>query len=192
MKKVAYLCLLSLSLFSFSQAIDDDGDRYDKRHRHGDNCLNNVDIDIDDESVTITQLKGKKEVVEITSENKLYINDQLIKTTPGQEALLEDFRWQMIDLTNEAGRLGLEGARIGVEGAKIGIHATGGLFKALLTDYTCEELERDIERKAAQIEKKAEKLEKRAEKLEQLAEDIESTHEEMIDEIPELADLRWF
>jgi hypothetical protein len=155
-------------------------------------CLDNVDISIDDGSVIIYPEDDDDEYVEITEEYKLYINDRRIKTNTRERELLADYHSQVYEIVDEAKRIGWKGAQVGVSGAKLGVKAVVGVFKLILPGYGSDDLERDLEREAAKIEAKAERLEEEAEEIEELADELEDMHYELKRQIHELRRLGWF
>jgi hypothetical protein len=169
--------------------------RNDCRHFRGLNihshyCLEYIDLDYDDGTFILTH-RYADDVVEITEEYELYINDRRIDLNSRQEKLVAEYYHGLEDLTDYAAHIGIEGAKIGIEGAALGIKAIGSLFKLLSSDYDTDDLEREMERESAKIEYKAEKLEHHAEKIELIADDIEDIFAEMEDEIDEIRDLDW-
>ncbi|MCP4568938.1 MAG: YggN family protein [FCB group bacterium] len=149
-------------------------------------------IEFDEGSLIISEDGRRGDEVEITEDYELYINGDLIKTNKEQKQLLKEYYTLVDELVEKAEDIGWEGGKIGIAGAKIGMQALGGVFKMLLTDYTEEEFESDIELKAEELEERAEELEEEAEKLEDIAEEIEDRQIELAEEIPELEDLGWF
>jgi hypothetical protein len=186
-----FLTILTLSLFAFA-SVAPAGHTHRSRtisHSHI-STLDDINIEFDDKTLVMTSEDGD-DVVEITEDYKLYINDKLIKTDQSQEALLKEFYEQTVDLTECAVAIGAEGAKVGLAGAKVGLHAVNGVLKVLFTDYDSDDLERDIEREAAKVEAKAKLLEDKAEKIEDMADDLEDIYDEMEESIPELRDLDW-
>ena len=155
-------------------------------------CLDNVDISIDDGSVIIFPEDDDEEYVEITEDYELYINDRRIKMSTKERELLADYHHQVYEIVEEAKRIGWKGAQVGVSGAKLGVKAVVGVFKLILPGYGSDDLERDLEREAAKIEAKAERLEEEAEEIEELADELEDMHYELKRQIHELERLGWF
>ncbi|MBN2070600.1 MAG: hypothetical protein JW814_04000 [Candidatus Krumholzibacteriota bacterium] len=150
-----------------------------------------ISIDIED-GVMIIECEENDDTIEITDDQKLYINGKLVKTNRSQERLLGDYYDQFEDITEYATEIGIEGAKIGVKGAEIGLKAVANLVKLVLEDYDSDDLERDMDRESDKIERAAKKLEKKAEKLEEVAEDFKKTHRKLRRSIEELDDLHWF
>jgi hypothetical protein len=151
-----------------------------------------VAISIDHGDVLIYEKGNEDECVEITSGNRLYVRDKLVKTDGKQQELTRAFREKAIDIRREAGRIGIEGAKIGVDGAKIGIKAVVGVFKLILPDYDSDDLDREMDEESDNIEAKAEVIEKKAQALEETAKDLERVQKEMKEAIPALGELSWF
>jgi hypothetical protein len=154
--------------------------------------LEDVDFDVRDGSIVITNDRRDREEVEITSDYKLYVNGRLVVTNEEQDELLADYYDLTMAIIERAKKIGLEGAEIGVSGAAIGVQAVGGILKALLTEYEFEDLEYDLEVKAEELEEKAEKLERKADRLEHMADQLADVHDDLRRETPELRELRWF
>jgi len=183
---------LILTLFIAGSAFAYDGRSYSNDIVWGDGFFsNNFEIDIDDGTVIIISHRHGSDVVEITEDYELYINDRHIKTNSDQKQLLGEFHSKTLVMVEEAKEIGLEGAEIGIKGAKIGMKAIGGVFKLFLSEYDAEDLEEELEWEAEQLEAEAEKLEEQAEELEDLAEDLEDLADELVLNIPELDDLDW-
>ena len=185
-------CLLLLAtLPAFGRGNHHDYDIGDCSYIHDNHSFN---VDFDDGTLVIygEGRRGRGDEVEITREYELYINGDHIKTDQAQRALLKSYYHQMEDLIDRAKDIGLEGGKIGIAGAKIGLKAVSGVFKMLLTDYTEEEFEDDIEMESEELEEWAEELEEEAEELEEVAEELDEMQEELAEEIPELDDLGWF
>ena len=81
---------------------------------HRIDCLDNVDIDIDDGSVIISPEYGDDEYVEITEEYKLYVNGRKVRTSTEEREMLAAYHEQVYDIVDEAKRIGWKGAKIGV------------------------------------------------------------------------------
>jgi hypothetical protein len=150
-----------------------------------------LDVDYDDGTLIITKRGYQAATIEITQDYELYIDGRLIKTNAHEKELLGEFYELTLDLVDRAYDIGTEGAEIGIAGAKIGLQALGGLFKAMLSEYEIDDLEKDLELDAEILEERAEILEEQAEDLEDMADELEELAEELIDEIPELEELDW-
>ncbi len=173
--------------------------RYDKKcsdyYYHDDDHLcvfDDWEIELDkDQTLIIRPHHGRGEIV-ITEDYALYINGRHVRTDDEADELIEEFYHGTMEMVDEAIVIGAEAAVIGIAGAGIGIGAIGGTVRMLLTDYTEEEFERDIEREAEKLEREAEKLEDRAEVIEDMSEDLEEVAEDLADRVPELRRLDWF
>jgi len=184
--------ILVILIFTIGSAMAFDERDHRKYITLDDGCLmNNFDLDIDDGTIIINSHGRYSDVVEITDEYELYINDRHIKTDAEQKALLGEFHSKTMDLIEEAKVIGLEGAEIGLKGAKLGMHAVGGVFRLLLPDFDTDDLEDELEREAEKLEAQAEELEIQAEELEDIAEDLEDLADELVQKIPELDELDW-
>ncbi len=149
------------------------------------------DVEIIRHTVYITQPDVNDDEVSITREYELFINDEPVKLTDDQRLLVKDYYDGLTYIYDKAKTIGWEGAKIGIEGAKIGLYALAAVGKMLLTSYTEEEMEADIEAEAQKIEARAEVLEEKAEELEKVAEELEEIFEDMLIAIPELQELDW-
>jgi len=154
--------------------------------------IDDINIEIEDGSVILSEESTFENVVEITEDYELYVNDRQVKLTPEQQDLVEEFHVQVFEVVDEAKYLGWEGAKIGVSGAKLGMKAISRLFKMVFTSYDEDDFERDMERDAELLEGKAEKLEDKAKVIEKMADDLKFITEELFDDVPELRRLEWF
>lgn len=154
--------------------------------------LEDVDFDIRDGSIIITNRGRDRGEVEITSDYRLYVDGHLVVTNADQDELLADYYDLTMAILDRAKKVALEGAKIGANGAAIGVQALGGIFKALLTEYDFEDLEYELEEQAEELEEEAEKLERKAERIEHMADELAEVHEDLRRETPELRKLRWF
>ena len=150
-----------------------------------------ISIDIEDGLLTI-ECEDYDDTIEITEENRLYVNGREIETGRKEKKLLRSYYHQYEDIVEYAGEIAAEGARLGVKGASLGLKAVANIVKLVLDDYDSDNLQRDMEKESEKIERAARKLEKKAEKLEDVAEDFEETHEKLRRSIDELDDLEWF
>jgi len=195
MKKTIYSLMAFLLLSSFAVA-DNTETRFPGAtdidfRASGLNCdWDNISINIDGDDIIMTN-RRQGDKVEITHEYDLIINGKTIEMDDRQRELVKDFYHNLIDLTEYATAVGIEGAKIGVKGAALGISAIGKVFKLLDANYDTEDLEREVEREAYQIERQAAKLERRAEEVEWMADELEDLFAEMEREFVELKDLHW-
>ena len=155
-------------------------------------CLEDIDIDIENGALILTNKYDRDDVVKITEDYDLYVNGKYISTDYRQDILIKDYYKQFINLIDYAKELGWEGARVGVEGAKVGLKAAAGLLKVIFTKYEAEELEEYIEEQAEELEDRAEELKEKAEEIEEMADEFEDLHHELKENIPELKRLKWF
>lgn len=147
-------------------------------------------LKIDDGTVIIKQDNGRDEdVVEITEDYELFINDREVRLTPEQRRYVKDFHGQVFDIIDEGKALGLEGAKLGLGGVEVAFTALAGVVKMIGPDYDEDDLEREVEAKADILEAKADILEERADAIEDMADDLEDIFYDMEDAIPELEKL---
>jgi hypothetical protein len=151
-----------------------------------------LSIDFEGSSLIITCDYDDYDVVEINAEYELYVNDDEIKLDQEEQKLVKEFYDQSAEVQRSVKKIAAEGARIGLKGAKLGLKAIGGLFKAALTSYTTDDLERDIEWEAERIEADAEVLERKAKKIERQVDLLEDIGIELTDRIPELQEIECF
>jgi hypothetical protein len=154
----------------------------------------NTWFEIDDGSVIITHKeRGEpRSTVEITEDHELYVDDKGIDLDPQQQAMVDRFHDDCMELAEQATKIGLEGAKIGLEGAKLGAEAVAGVFRLILPDYDSDDLEAEMERKAGRIEAKAAVLEEKASEIEDMADDLDDQAGDMRRAIPALKELDWF
>ena len=197
--------ILILSLAAFSSAVAAEGDRCEYRvidkgdccivkYDHGcytwdfgrGCCTRNYEIDIDDGTIILHPRSRGYAKVKITDDYRLYINGQRVELNDEQKELVKEFHGLAIQIQEDAREIGREGAKIGVAGARLGVDAIVSIFKLLRWDYDSDDLEREIEQKAAKLEARAERLEARAEKIEAMADELETIEEKLERQIPEL------
>jgi hypothetical protein len=183
---------LFLVLFCFSSIFAKKVDKVHKNKHNHYGCLENVDIDIEDDVLILTCQYDRDLWIEITPDHKLYISGERIYLTRYQKRLVGKYYDNFMEIMERAVEMGKEGAKVGIEGAKIGLLAVKGVMKMLVSDYDEDDLEREIEYKAEELEIRTEELEEMAEELEEVAEEFEELHYTMKNEIDELNDLGWF
>jgi hypothetical protein len=143
-------------------------------------------IDFKGKRVIIKYESGTPRRVDINERHELRVDGSLVKLNSDQQKLVGDFYEKTQQLMVDAKAIGLEGAAIGAQGVGVAAAALTGVVNMLFTSYTSDDLERDVERKAAKIEAKANRLEAKADKLETLADDVQDLYDQMEDSIPEL------
>lgn len=178
------LCVITTSIYGVDY-------KKKKHHEHNFSVLDNVDVDIDGDSIILTD-KDSRDEVEITGEYDLYVNGKEIELNDDQRKLVKEYYELYFEIIDYAKRIGLEGARLGVEGAAIGVKAVAGVFKMLSPDYDSEDLEAELEAQADKLEAKADVLEDRAEDIEDMADELEDLHYALADKIDALGDLEMF
>ncbi|MEZ5360459.1 MAG: DUF2884 family protein [Candidatus Zixiibacteriota bacterium] len=152
--------------------------------------VDEISVNIDDGDILLYNEVTDDDVM-INEEYELFVNGTKIPLTPEQQVEVQLFHEQTHKVIAEAINIGIEGGKIGLAGAGLGLKAVAGVFKLLLPGYDGDDLEEDMEREAEKLEKKAEVLESRADKLEELAQDAEDTFNNMLEDIPALAELNW-
>jgi hypothetical protein len=143
-------------------------------------------IDFKGKKVVIKYDSGTPRRVEINERYELRVDGSLVKLNADQQKLVGEFYEKTQQLVTDAKAIGLEGAAIGAQGVGVAAAALTGVVNMLFTSYTSDDLERDVDRKAAKIEAKADRLEAKADKLEMLADDVQNLYDQMEDSIPEL------
>jgi hypothetical protein len=143
-------------------------------------------IDFKGKRVIIKYDSGTPRRVEINERHELRVDGSLVNLNSDQQKLVEEFYEKTQQLVTDAKAIGLEGAAIGAQGVGVAAAALTGVVNMLFTSYTSDDLERDIDRKAAKIEAKADRLEAKADRLETLADDVQDLYDQMEDSIPEL------
>jgi HAMP domain-containing protein len=156
------------------------------------NCLDDVDIDLHNDILTLTCKYDRDQWIEITADREMFISGKKVYLNRHQKRLVGDYYDHFIEILDRAKDIGKEGAKIGIEGAKVGLIAATRAIKMLSDDYDQEDFERDIEEETEELEIRAEKLEEMADELEEVAEEFEEIHYTMKSEIDELNDLDWF
>jgi hypothetical protein len=185
---VAPIILIIFTLSLFAKKIE-------KNHKNCDHhfkCLENLEVDIDDDILILTCQSDDDLWIEISAGGSLYISDHRVYLDRYQQKLVAEYYDQFMDIIDQAKLIGKEGAKIGVKGAKIGILAAGAIIKMFVTDYDSDDLEEKMEEEAEELEDRAEDLEEMVEELEEQAEDFEELHYTMKSEINELNELDWF
>ena len=202
MKYMMLFVTVIFSLYSFVGACDENNGTITVKHSHDRDkdvkihtshfSSDNTDFDIDHGTIVITHHGARRDRVDITKDADLFINGKMIKIDDNQRSLLADYHDHLIEITDKGVQIGLEGAKIGLEGAGVGLQAAGGVFKMFFTDYSSDDLEREVEAAAAKVEKRASKLEAKANKLEKIADELEDLQDDVCKQIPEIDKLGWF
>jgi hypothetical protein len=143
-------------------------------------------IDFRAKKVIIKYNSGTPRRVEINDHYELRVDGSLVKLNNDQQKLVGEFYDKTQQLVTDAKAIGLEGAAIGMQGVGVAAAALTGVVNMLFTSYTSDDLERDVDRKAAKIEAKADRLEAKADRLEMMADDVQDLYDQMEDSIPEL------
>jgi len=197
MKKLSITLLAFLFLFSLAAADNSDtetrfpGDTDINFRSIGSGCnWDDVNIDIEGDDIIMTN-RHRGDEVKITHEYDLIINGKKIEMDEHQRQLVKEFYHNMLDLTEYAAVIGVEGAKIGARGAALGISAIGKVFRLLDENYDTDDLEREVEREAHKIERDAARLEKKADEIEWMADELENLYGKMEREFVELRDLHW-
>ena len=191
MKKLGVGLLVVLLLFSFAGSVDAKKHKYHSDRNYNDD-RDRLSIDIEDGDVIVEyESSDFYDIIVITENYKLYVNDKKVDLNEDQEKLVKLFYKQVKKIKKYTFSIGWEGAKIGVEGAKLGVKAIGRVIKLLSPNYDSDDLERDMERDAEAIEERAEKLEQKAEYVEELLDELDELANEMREKIPELEKLEW-
>ena len=143
-------------------------------------------IDFRGKKIVIKYDSGTPRRVEVNERHELRVDGSLVKLDRNQQQLVGEFYDKTEQLVGDAKAIGLEGAAIGVQGVGVAAAAVAGVVNMLFTSYTSDDLERDVDRKAAKIEAKADRLEAKADRLEMLADEVQDLYDQMEDSIPEL------
>ncbi len=171
---------------------DDHGDRHISISSLKEWHINDVDFEIDDGSLYISNEDPLYESIEINEKYELFVNDERVELDKEQQELVTAYYDLTMAIVHRAKEVGWEGVKIGLEGAQLALKAVGGVVKMLFTSYDEDDLEREMDREAEKIENKAERLEEKAEDIERWAEDLEIVAEQMVEFIPEIEELGWF
>ena len=151
-----------------------------------------LDIDFKGSTLVITCDYDDYDIVEINASYEMYVNDKQIELDAEEQKLVKEFYDETRDIQRTVKRVAAEGAKLGLKGAKLGLQAIGGLFKAALTSYTTDDLERDMEWAAKRLEDEAEDLERMARRIEKRVDNLEEIGLELTDRIPELQEIECF
>lgn len=143
-------------------------------------------IDFRGKRVIIRYDSGTPRRIEVNDRHELRVDGGLVKLNADQQQLVGEFYDKTQQLVADAKAIGLEGAAIGLQGVGVAAAALTGVVNMLFTSYTSDDLERDVERKAAKIEAKADRLEAKADRLEMLADEVQDLYDQMEESIPEL------
>ena len=167
-------------------------DKVFKNNHHHSNCLDNVEVEIENDILILTCEYDHDLYVEINPDHELYLSGKRIQLNQYQHNLVGDYYDHFMEIMDRAKEIGMEGAKIGLEGAKIGFIAAKGAMKMLVSEYDHEDFEREIERVSEKLEMRSEEIEEMADDLEEVADEFEELHYTMKSEIDELNDLDWF
>jgi hypothetical protein len=160
--------------------VDDDEDDSDMSSGESRN------FDIKKKTVIVKYRTGTPRRVEVNERYELLVDGTRVKLDREQQELVNEFYNGIRKLIDDSKEIGLEGAAIGAQGAGIAAKAVAGVFEMLFTDYTSDDLERDVDRAAAKVEARANRLEAKANRIEKQADQVEKLYDEMEDSIPEL------
>jgi len=147
---------------------------------------------IKDGDLLIIHDSWRDDVVKITEDGGLYINDEHIITTANQTELLKKYYDKTMDLTKQAKKLGTKSAVIGITSAKIGLKAAANALSMAFSDADCEELEDEIDAESDRIEAEADKIEDDADRISDIADELDDMADQLKVEIHELDELSWF
>ena len=195
-KSIAFIVVLSL-LCTASPVVQAKKIKHHHKNDHSAKIgfdgvtLDNINIDFEDSILKVTNT-DENTSFKIDEKYELYINGELISTTPEQKQLTKEMYTSIDMIIEEAKDIGWDGAKIGAEGAKLGLQAILCVFKLISPNYDSDDLESEINAKAKNLEKKAEKIEIRADHIEDMARDLETLTDVMREKIPELKRLSWF
>lgn len=177
--------------FSMSVLAEEVPKKHKSKSFHFD-CLEDVDVDIDNDVIVFTCEYDHDLWVEITPDYDLYINGERIELNRHQRNMVAEYYDSFMEIIDQAKVIGKEGAKIGMKGAQIGLAAAGAAIKMLACDYDSDDLEDEIADDVEDLEKRAEELEEMAEELEDRADEFEDLHYSMKKEIRALDKLEWF
>ena len=148
-------------------------------------------FEFDGDEIIMSHLEAPREEIRITSDYRMFLDDDEITLTSEQRKTVEEFYLLSYTIRGEAKAIAKEGLKIGIKGAQLGLKAVGCVFKMLLTSYDEDDLDAEMEAEGDKIEAQAEKLEVRAEKLEVQLERWEDLGLQMKDQIPALSKMDW-
>ncbi len=188
----AYFIYFFLLVFIASSLPAAKIDRSGNHRSHHFDCLDNLEVEIENESIILTCEYDNDLWVEITPESKLYISGQRIYLDRDQKRMVGEYYDHFMAIIDRAKLIGKEGAKIGMEGAKIGLLAAKAALKMLTSDYDSDDLEEEIEDEVEDLEIRAEELEELAEELEEKADEFEDLHYSLKSDIDELNELDWY
>lgn len=191
MKSRIFIPLLIL-IFIASSLTAAKVDKVFKNNNRHSNCLDNIEVEIENDVLIFTCEYDHDLYVEITPDHELYISGEHIYLDRHQQRLVGNYYDHFMEIMERAEEIGVEGAKIGVEGAKIGLLAAKNAMKMLLCDYDQDDFEREIEEETEELESRSEALEDLADELEETADEFEELHCTMKNDIDELNDLDWF
>ncbi len=137
----SFLILLFLVSSLFAAKVDK---AFKSRHHRCD-CLENFEVDIEDDVLILTCEYDRDLWIEITPDHELYISGNRIYLNRYQRRLVGDYYDHFMEIIERAREIGEEGVKIGLEGAKIGFLAARGVLKMFVSDYDEGDLKREIE-----------------------------------------------
>jgi len=143
------------------------------------------------DEIVISHLNDPYEEIRITSDRRMYLDDEEIPLTPPQQDLVGEFYQISYEIRAEAKGIAKEGITLGLKGAKLGLQAVGAAMKMLFTEYDEEQFDRDMEIEAEKLEAHGEQIEKRAKHLEDMVEQWEELGRQMKSEIGPLRNMEW-
>lgn len=161
-----FMMLFSILFVSFATADDGLSQTFD-----------NTEMDINDDNYVLFEdgalIIGDRDndqyLMEITRDNKLFVNGKRIKLTSSQKRITQRYYELFSELFTFRNRIGAKGLKIGMSGVKLAAKAVSGAFVVLASggdEVVTEEFEEDMEREAERLEAEAEKIEDWAEDYE--------------------------
>ncbi|UCD39096.1 MAG: hypothetical protein JSW54_06350 [Fidelibacterota bacterium] len=152
--------------------------------------LNNVDIDADSGYVLISKKDNGDDVVMISGDYTLTINDVTVRTSKKQKRILRDY-YDLAQAIEQQGKL------MGARGAELGGMAEGIALTALLqlaesftgVQYIEEDTASDTQQEVEEI---SADLEEMGAELKDLIKELEATHLKLKAKIRAIRDLDWF
>ena len=105
-----YLTIFLLALLMIAPAAFARNRHIHYSYDHHSNFLDGVDLDIQRSTIVLTNDEYDDDIVEITRDYELYVNDQRVDLDPKEAELVQEFYDRTFELVDSAKEVGLEGA----------------------------------------------------------------------------------
>lgn len=157
-------------------------------HDDGYDLFERVDLDWDHGDVMISANNHHSEIITITRDNQLLIDDKPVQVDESTVGLLIDYRLHMRHIRRQARSIGVAGIRIGAAATGIAVTAVLSALESVFSDSD----EENFHEPDGKIEDLTDEIEEKTDDLEETADKLKTIHRRLRYTVPELEDLGWF